>query len=218
MTDSTAAPSAHHGSDVPSQSAAHPRLAAPAAASTAELARLKMRLRGALRQFPDFPSPGVLFEDILPIFADPALHDDLLHALQLHVQSAYGQDGRPDVILGLEARGFLFGPSLALRLGSAFVPVRKRGKLPGPTERARYQKEYGWDEFEIQHNAIKPGQTVLIVDDIIATGMTSAAWADTQTHTHKLSLSLSPPLSPSLPPYLPLFPCPADHRWHGCRA
>lgn len=73
--------------------------------------------------------------------------------------------------MGLEARGFLFGPSLALRLGVGFVPVRKRGKLPGPTETAGYEKEYGEDFFQIQGDAIKPGQRVLVVDDIIATGM-----------------------------------------------
>ena len=73
--------------------------------------------------------------------------------------------------MGLEARGFLFGPSLALRLGSGFVPVRKQGKLPGPTETAGYDKEYGEDFFQIQVDGIKPGQTVMVVDDIIATGM-----------------------------------------------
>lgn len=72
--------------------------------------------------------------------------------------------------MGLEARGWLFGPSLALRLGAGFVPVRKQGKLPGPTETASYEKEYGQDFFQIQADAIKQGQLVLIVDDIIATG------------------------------------------------
>ena len=75
--------------------------------------------------------------------------------------------------MGLEARGFLFGPSLALRLGAGFVPVRKAGKLPGPTEIASYKKEYGEDHFQIQADAIKQGQKVLILDDIIATGMAS---------------------------------------------
>jgi adenine phosphoribosyltransferase len=73
-------------------------------------------------------------------------------------------------VVGLEARGFLFGPSLALRLGAGFAPVRKQGKLPGPCETAGYQKEYGEDFFQMQVDAIKPGQKVLIVDDIIATG------------------------------------------------
>lgn len=77
--------------------------------------------------------------------------------------------------MGLEARGFLFGPSLALRLGAAFVPVRKKGKLPGPCETAGYQKEYGEDFFQMQSDGVKPGQKVLVVDDIIATGGSAAA-------------------------------------------
>lgn len=86
----------------------------------------------------------------------------------LHVKTHYS---KPDVIVGLEARGFLFGPSLALALGAGFVPVRKHGRLPGPTETAAYKKEYGEDLFQIQRDAIKEGQRVLVVDDIIATGM-----------------------------------------------
>ncbi|KAF7512546.1 adenine phosphoribosyltransferase [Endocarpon pusillum] len=143
--------------------------------TTSQLPGLKIRLQKALRQFPDFPSPGILFEDILPIFQDPALHETFIHALELHIIENYGQDDKPDVIAGLEARGFLFGPSLALRLGAGFVPIRKRGKLPGPTEIAAFEKEYGADHFEIQSDAIKKGQKVLVVDDIIATGGSAAA-------------------------------------------
>ncbi|KAJ5757077.1 uncharacterized protein N7511_007259 [Penicillium nucicola] len=143
-------------------------LPASDAASTAELASLKVRLRGALRQFPDFPSPGILFEDILPIFADPSLHEALIRSLELHIRANYDQ--KPDVIVGLEARGFLMGPSLALRLGASFVPVRKQGKLPGPCETQGYEKEYGQDFFQMQADSIKPGQKVLVIDDIIATG------------------------------------------------
>jgi len=120
-----------------------------------------------LRQFPDFPSPGILFEDILPIFANPALHESLIRALELHIGQLVD---RPDIIVGLDARGFLFGPSLALRLGAGFVPVRKQGKLPGPCETASYKKEYGTDFFQMQSNAVKQGSKVLVVDDIIATG------------------------------------------------
>jgi adenine phosphoribosyltransferase len=138
-------------------------------ARATELASLKIRLRAALRQFPDFPSPGILFEDILPIFADPTLHEALLRSLELHISEAYPQ--KPDVIVGVDARGFLFGPSLALRLGASFVPVRKQGKLPGPCETEAYQKEYGQDFFQMQADAVKKGQTVLVVDDIIATGI-----------------------------------------------
>ena len=146
------------------------KLPAAAPSGTTELTRLTLDLRKALRQYPDFPSPGILFEDILPIFANPVLHEALLRALELHVQQTYSDDQKPDVIVGLDARGFLFGPSLALRLGAAFVPVRKQGKLPGPTKTASFKKEYGEDFFQIQSDGIQPGQRVLVVDDIIATG------------------------------------------------
>jgi adenine phosphoribosyltransferase len=138
--------------------------------ASSKLASLKISLHSALRQFPDFPTPGILFEDILPIFASPTLHEQLITALELHIAETYGESNKPDVIVGLEARGFLFGPTLALRLGAAFVPVRKRGKLPGPTEEACYMKEYGEDWFQMQADGIKEGQKVLVVDDIIATG------------------------------------------------
>ncbi|KAJ5121156.1 uncharacterized protein N7515_009117 [Penicillium bovifimosum] len=149
-------------------------LPASDAASAAELASLKVRLRAALRQFPDFPSPGILFEDILPIFADPSLHEALIRSLELHITANYGGQ-KPDVIVGLEARGFLIGPSLALRLGASFVPVRKQGKLPGPCETQGYEKEYGQDFFQMQADSIKPGQKVLVIDDIIATGGSAKA-------------------------------------------
>ncbi|KAB8262822.1 phosphoribosyltransferase-like protein [Aspergillus pseudonomiae] len=141
---------------------------------TAELASLKISLRAALRQFPDFPSPGILFEDILPIFANPTLHEALLRSLELHILQNHGNQ-KPDVIVGLEARGFLIGPSLALRLGASFVPVRKQGKLPGLCATQAYEKEYGQDFFQMQADSIKPGQKVIVVDDIIATG--GSAWA-----------------------------------------
>jgi adenine phosphoribosyltransferase len=114
--------------------------------------------------------PVKQFEDILPIFSDAKLHAELIKALELAVLNQYTPEQRPDVIVGLDARGFLFGPSLALRLGVGFVPVRKQGKLPGPTETASFKKEYGEDFFQVQKDAIKPGQKVLVVDDIIATG------------------------------------------------
>ena len=158
-----------------SSHAAQGGLAAPHSSAAAELASLKIKLKASLRQFPDFPEPGILFEDILPIFADPALHEGLLRALELAVTKEFASAGKPDVVVGLDARGFLFGPSLALRLGASFVPVRKRGKLPGPCETAEYMKEYGSDFFQMQADAVKPGQKVLIVDDIIATGGSASA-------------------------------------------
>jgi adenine phosphoribosyltransferase len=135
----------------------------------AQLARAKISLRAALRNFPDFPIPGIDFVDILPLFANHALHTTLIQALELQVQF-FNNGVKPDVIVGLDARGFLFGPSLALALGAGFVPVRKRGKLPGPTSEATFEKEYGQDFFQIQSDAVKKGQNVLVVDDIIATG------------------------------------------------
>lgn len=156
--------------DATTYSSQDPRHSPTASSSATELARLKIRLHSALRQYPDFPSPGILFEDILPIFADAQLHQDLVRALEIQVVEICGEDNKPDVVVGLEARGFLFGPSLALRLGAGFVPVRKQGKLPGSTQTAKYMKEYGEDHFQMQSDAIKPGQKVIVVDDIIATG------------------------------------------------
>lgn len=147
----------------------HESLPSSHAAGATELASKQISLRSALRQFPDFPIPGINFVDILPLFADPVLHESLLRCLELQVAKTFG-DKKIDVVVGLDARGFLFGPSLALRLGAGFAPVRKAGKLPGPTEQAAFQKEYGQDFFHIQKDAVKPGQTVLVVDDIIATG------------------------------------------------
>jgi adenine phosphoribosyltransferase len=149
-------------------------LAAANASGPAELSSLKVNLRSALRQFPDFPLPGILFEDIMPIFADHTHFTNLMRALELQVAAAFnttvGEKSGIDVVVGLESRGFLFGPTLALRLGAGFVPVRKQGKLPGKCVTEGYQKEYGTDYFQVQEDAIKPGQKVIIVDDIIATG------------------------------------------------
>lgn len=143
---------------------------AAAAAGASELACTKITLLGALKRFADFPIPGINFIDILPLFQDPAIHLALLRALELQVLEGFGGQAKPDVIVGLDARGFLFGPSLALRLDASFVPVRKKGKMPGPCVTAAYEKEYGTDFFQMQEGAVKPGQKVLVVDDIIATG------------------------------------------------
>lgn len=143
--------------------------------SAVELSQLVRGLRQGLRQFPDFPSPGILFEDIMPLFANHALHNSLIRALELQIADVFktpiGETSDIDVVVGLESRGFLMGPSLALRLGAGFVPVRKEGKLPGECVRAGYQKEYGTDHFQMQKDAIKHGQKVIIIDDIIATGL-----------------------------------------------
>lgn len=138
------------------------------AAGSSELSSAKITLRKSLRSFMDFPIPGIDFVDIMPIFADPKAHAVLLDALELQIDEAFPT--KPDVIVGLDARGFLFGPGLALRLGVPFAAVRKQGKLPGPCVTAEYIKEYGKDLFQMQNDAVREGQKVLIVDDIIATG------------------------------------------------
>lgn len=163
-SSSTAAAAAHHASG---------RQPTASSSTSAELASAKISLEKSLRRFPDFPIPGINFLDIMPWFLDPAVHATLLRSLELQLLHFGDADNaiKPDVIVGLDARGFLFGPSLALRLNASFVPVRKQGKLPGPCVTAEYTKEYGVDYFQMQEGAIKPGQKVLVVDDIIATGM-----------------------------------------------
>ncbi|KAF2859398.1 adenine phosphoribosyltransferase [Piedraia hortae CBS 480.64] len=150
-----------------------------ASSTEKNLSGLKTSLRGGLRQFPDFPSKGVLFEDIMPIFANHELHNSLIRALELQVAQAFnvvtGGKDKVDVVVGLESRGFLFGPTLALRLGAGFVPVRKKGKLPGECATVTFKKEYGEDVFQMQSDSIKRNQNVIIVDDIIATGGSAAA-------------------------------------------
>ncbi|KAL8940417.1 MAG: hypothetical protein Q9211_002282 [Gyalolechia sp. 1 TL-2023] len=178
MTDSTSAPStSEHPPRTRPDATESPqnRLSPSTPSGAAELAHLKMSLHRSLRQYPDFPAPGIRFEDILPLFSDHRLHSSLIRALELQVTDSYGQKQTPDVVVGLEARGFLFGPSLALALGAGFVPVRKQGKLPGATETVAFEKEYGQDFFQIQSDAIKPDQRVIVVDDIIATGGSAAA-------------------------------------------
>jgi len=168
---------------------------AAAAAGSSELARTKITLLGALKRFPDFPIPGINFIDILPLFQDVSIHATLLRALELQVLELFGEQAKPDVIVGLDARGFLFGPSLALRLGASFVPVRKKGKMPGPCVTAAYEKEYGTDFFQMQEGAVKPGQRVLIVDDIIATGECAAHQKRNLSLCPAPSLHLKTPLS-----------------------
>lgn len=153
----------------PNDAAGRLPLAAPDASRAAQLASAKLSLHSALRHFPDFPIPGIDFVDILPLFATAARQETLLAALEAEVLSSFG--GIPDVIVALDARGFLFGPGLALRLGCGFAPVRKSGKIPGPTVEVGFKKEYGEDFFQMQGDAVEKGQKVLVVDDIIATGM-----------------------------------------------
>lgn len=138
------------------------------------IASYAQELKMALHQYPNFPSEGILFEDFLPIFRNPSLFQKLVDAFKLHIEETFSEV-KIDYIVGLESRGFLFGPTLALALGVGFVPVRKAGKLPGECFKATYEKEYGTDVFEIQKNSIPAGSNVIIVDDIIATGGSAAS-------------------------------------------
>lgn len=134
-------------------------------------------LKSVLHKYPNFPVKGVLFEDFLPIFRDPSLFRKLINAFKIHLEKVY-QTQKIDYIVGLEARGFLIGPSLALAMGVGFVPIRKAGKLPGECVRTVYEKEYGKDTFELQVSAIPPGSNVIVIDDIIASGGTAMAAQD----------------------------------------
>ncbi|KAF8897459.1 phosphoribosyltransferase-like protein [Infundibulicybe gibba] len=135
-------------------------------------------LKKQLTAHPDFPKKGIVFLDIFPILRNPISFETLITHFVHHITShtlATSPSGRVDVVVGLDARGFLLGPIIALRLGAAFVPVRKQGKLPGRCVSASYEKEYGIDSFEMQADAITPGQVVVIVDDLIATGGSAKA-------------------------------------------
>jgi len=129
-------------------------------------------LKKLIREIPDFPKPGILFYDITTLLKDAAGLKAVIDALQARYDSA-----RIDMVLGIEARGFIFAPALACALGTGFAPVRKPKKLPAPTEGVEYALEYGTDRLEIHRDAIAPGQRVLILDDLLATGGTAAAVA-----------------------------------------
>lgn len=131
-----------------------------------------MDLKQKIRSVPGFPKPGIVFRDITTLLKDPM-------AFREAVDRMAGQfaDKDPEVIVGIESRGFIFGAAMAYKLGAAFVPARKPGKLPAETVRAEYQLEYGTDAVEIHRDAIRPGQRVLLVDDLLATGGTMAATA-----------------------------------------
>uniref|UniRef100_A0A087Y990 Adenine phosphoribosyltransferase n=1 Tax=Poecilia formosa TaxID=48698 RepID=A0A087Y990_POEFO len=123
-----------------------------------------------VRAFPDFPKKGILFRDICPILKSPAALTAVTDLFEEHVRSHQLQVDLIVACAGLDARGFLFGPLLAQRLGVGFVLVRKKGKLPGATVSVAYDLEYGSAEVEIQEDAVAPGQKVLIIDDLLATG------------------------------------------------
>ncbi|KDQ07462.1 hypothetical protein BOTBODRAFT_38773 [Botryobasidium botryosum FD-172 SS1] len=123
---------------------------------------------------------GIVFLDLFPILRDPIAFETLITHLVHHITThtipnIEGPRKKIDVVVGLDARGFLLGPIIALRLGAAFAPVRKKGKLPGECATATYAKEYGTDSFDMQVDAITPGQNVVVIDDLIATGGSAKA-------------------------------------------
>jgi adenine phosphoribosyltransferase len=127
-------------------------------------------LRTLVRDVPDFPRAGITFKDITPLLADAGALAAAIAAL-----AASAPPGRVDLVAGVEARGFLLGTPLALALGAGFVPVRKAGKLPWRTVTQRYDLEYGEAVVEVHEDAVVPGQRVLVVDDVLATGGTAVA-------------------------------------------
>jgi adenine phosphoribosyltransferase len=130
-------------------------------------------LRSHIRDVPDFPRPGIVFKDIMPLLADAeALHE------AVEQLAAYAGPRRPDVVLGAEARGFILGAALAFRLGCGFVAARKPGKLPWRTVSVEYALEYGTDSLEVQEDALAAGTRVLVHDDVLATGGTARAKVD----------------------------------------
>jgi len=127
-------------------------------------------LDAAIRDVPDFPKPGILFKDITPVLGDP----DLFKA-SLDLLAETAGDTKIDKVVGIDARGFIFAAGVAQILGAGFVPVRKEGKLPWATRSMAYTLEYGESVVEIHEDAIKPGEKILLVDDLLATGGTAAA-------------------------------------------
>jgi adenine phosphoribosyltransferase len=135
---------------------------------------LDPRVLGLIRDVPDFPQPGVLFKDITPLLAD---HDGFSAVVQALAEAGRDTTGAVvvDKVVGMEARGFILAAPVALALGAGFVPVRKSGKLPGPTHAESYALEYGEATLELHRDSLQPGDRVLLVDDVLATGGTAQA-------------------------------------------
>ena len=130
-----------------------------------------------IRDVPDFPQPGVVFKDITPLLADPDALGAVVKALAGHGRDA-GDRTIVDKVVGIEARGFILAAPVALELGAGFVPVRKQGKLPGDTHEVSFALEYGEATLAVHRDAFAPGDRVLVVDDVLATGGTVAATAE----------------------------------------
>lgn len=130
------------------------------------------QIKALIRDVPDFPQPGVIFKDITPLLADPIAFSTVIDLIVVH----FGR-GNVDKVVGIEARGFILAAPVAYHFGAGYVPVRKKGKLPRETETEEYNLEYGTAELEIHRDAVREGERVLIVDDVLATGGTAAATA-----------------------------------------
>jgi adenine phosphoribosyltransferase len=130
-------------------------------------------LAAKIRDVPDFPKPGIVFKDIMPLLADPATLREAIDLL-----ADWARPRQPDVILGAEARGFIFGGALAYALGCGFVAARKPGKLPWETVETTFELEYGTDTLQVHADALGRGQRVIVLDDVLATGGTAKAKID----------------------------------------
>jgi adenine phosphoribosyltransferase len=127
-------------------------------------------LRARVRDVPDFPREGVVFKDVMPLIADPEYFAETIRRLV-----EWTRPRRPDLVLGAEARGFIFGGALAYALGAGFIAARKPGKLPRETVEATYELEYGTDSLQVHRDAVSPGTRVVVLDDVLATGGTARA-------------------------------------------
>ncbi|MBF8436049.1 adenine phosphoribosyltransferase [Halanaerobiaceae bacterium Z-7014] len=129
-----------------------------------------MNIEEFIREIPDFPKEGILFKDITPILHNPETYNYVIDKMV-----EYYSDFEIDYVAAIEARGFLFGPQIAMRLNKGFIPIRKPGKLPAEVISAEYELEYGTNTIEIHKDAVKPGDKILLIDDLLATGGTTRA-------------------------------------------
>jgi adenine phosphoribosyltransferase len=127
-------------------------------------------LKKYVRDVPDYPQKGIVFRDITPLLGDKLIFSEVVELM-----SRAWRDNPPDLVAAIEARGFIPGSAMAVKLGAGFVPIRKTGKLPWTTVMESYDLEYGTDSLEVHSDAVQPGQSVLIVDDVLATGGTASA-------------------------------------------
>ena len=131
---------------------------------------MTLDLAAKIRDVPDFPKEGILFKDVMPLIADPEYFAESIRRL-----AEWSRPREPHLVLGAEARGFIFGGALAYELGAGFVPARKPGKLPWETVEATYDLEYGTDSLQVHRDAIRAGARVIVLDDVLATGGTAKA-------------------------------------------